>query len=213
VIVAKGKRSAPIESLRDTDRELADAAHALGLEVDVVPFVGAAMSARKRARWLDSEEYAQLARPLTDSEARAFKDAFTFADEASSDEAEDLDATTLGNVIADEQAEVCVVSRAAAQSTLLAEGLFSATGYFGNEYYDAVLYAFVALRIRVPSAVARGVAKAPKAAPAPPRARVRHAKFGEGEVLAEEGAGDAATVTVQFAGGTKKLLRRFVTFV
>jgi hypothetical protein len=207
-IVEKGKSSVPIDALHDVDRELADQARARGLDVDVVPIVAAAHEARKKAHWLDADDYAQLKRPLTEGETSAFGEILTFAREAVSDEDDDLDASSLEDVIASE--DVHVVSRARARSSLIAEGMFSATGYFGNEYYEALLYAFVALRLRVPSAVVRGVAKAPKPARAAPRVRVVHAKFGEGDVLAEEGSGDAAMVTVAFASGTKKLLKRFV---
>jgi hypothetical protein len=207
VIVEKGKSSAPIDALRDVDRDLAEAARARRLDVDVVPFIGAAHEPRKRG-WLDADDYARLSRPLTQAEAAALEETITFANEATSDEFDDVDASTLGRFIASQ--DVIVLARPAAQSSLLAEGIFSATGHFGNEHYDALLYEFVALRVRIPSAVDRGVAKAPKPARAAPRARVVHPKFGEGDVLLEEGNGDAATVTVQFAGGTKKLLKRFV---
>lgn len=45
--------------------------------------------------------------------------------------------------------------------------------------------------------------------------RVKHAKFGEGLVLSEDGAGDALKLEVDFGGeaGKKKLLARFVTRV
>jgi DNA helicase-2/ATP-dependent DNA helicase PcrA len=36
-------------------------------------------------------------------------------------------------------------------------------------------------------------------------ARVRHAKFGEGQVLEVEGEGDGAIVTVRFTGAVKRL--------
>ena len=40
--------------------------------------------------------------------------------------------------------------------------------------------------------------------------RVRHPKYGEGAIVAREGDGDDAKITVQFNGhGTKKLVEKF----
>ena len=47
---------------------------------------------------------------------------------------------------------------------------------------------------------------------APPK-RVRHAKFGEGDVVALEGTGDQAKLVIDFADGRKTLLRRFVVVI
>ncbi len=59
-----------------------------------------------------------------------------------------------------------------------------------------------------PSLVVPEVAAAPASAP-----RVEHPTFGQGEVIADIGAGDARKLTVRFAGGTKVLLARVLSFL
>lgn len=61
---------------------------------------------------------------------------------------------------------------------------------------------------RAKRAPSRTAAPPPAVAPHPRRAR--HPKFGDGEVLAVEGTGEAQKVVVAFASGKKTLLRRFV---
>jgi hypothetical protein len=51
---------------------------------------------------------------------------------------------------------------------------------------------------------------APAAAPVPVTRRFRHPKFGEGELLSEEGEGAQAKVTIRFRSGDKTLLASFV---
>jgi hypothetical protein len=49
------------------------------------------------------------------------------------------------------------------------------------------------------------------AAPAAPAKRFSHPKFGDGELVSQDGLGDEAKLTIKFAAGTKTLLARYVT--
>lgn len=55
-----------------------------------------------------------------------------------------------------------------------------------------------------------------KPPPPPPAAapkRFNHPKFGDGDLVSQDGAGEEAKLTIKFAAGTKTLLARFVTEV
>lgn len=54
------------------------------------------------------------------------------------------------------------------------------------------------------------IVRPPKAAPPPPPKRFRHPKFGDGTLVAEDGAGPDAKLTLKFEAGTKILLARYV---
>lgn len=64
----------------------------------------------------------------------------------------------------------------------------------------------------IPSRMPKPEFKRP-APPPPPAAarRFQHPKFGEGVLVSQEGAGEAAKLTIAFEGGAKTLLARFVT--
>lgn len=55
--------------------------------------------------------------------------------------------------------------------------------------------------------------KPPPPPPAAAARRFNHPKFGDGELVSQEGAGEEAKLTIKFAAGTKTLLARFVTEV
>ena len=43
--------------------------------------------------------------------------------------------------------------------------------------------------------------------------KFNHPKFGDGELVSQDGVGEEAKLTIKFAAGTKTLLARFVTEV
>jgi hypothetical protein len=50
-----------------------------------------------------------------------------------------------------------------------------------------------------------------KPPPPPPPKRFQHPKFGEGSLVAQDGTGDDAKLTIKFASGAKTLLARYLT--
>jgi hypothetical protein len=64
----------------------------------------------------------------------------------------------------------------------------------------------------IPTRMPKPEFKAPaKPAPAPEPKRYRHPKFGDGVLRSQEGTGEEAKLTIEFAAGRKTLLARFVT--
>jgi hypothetical protein len=64
----------------------------------------------------------------------------------------------------------------------------------------------------IPARMPKPELRAPaKPVPAPEAKRYRHPKFGDGVLRAQDGAGPEAKLTIEFEGGPKTLLARFVT--
>lgn len=66
----------------------------------------------------------------------------------------------------------------------------------------------------IPTRMPKPEFKRPPPAPPPAAARkFNHPKFGDGELVSQDGVGEDAKLTIKFAAGTKTLLARFVTEV
>lgn len=66
----------------------------------------------------------------------------------------------------------------------------------------------------IPTRMPKPEFKRPPPPPPPAAARkFNHPKFGDGELVSQDGAGEEAKLTIKFAAGTKTLLARFVTEV
>jgi hypothetical protein len=189
------------------DRTIAQVLTSLSLAVTVRPCVAVVPASGPERKMTQPLAWADVAirlkRPL-EREAESWGEMVTLAKRGHDDEGK-IDATSLLPLEArSAQPSTCLVRRAA-QATLVHEAIFSSTGYFGNDHYDAWLYTFAAMEVDVPDLRARGLLVEPA------RPRVRHVKFGEGVVLSETPADGGSTLEVQFADGSiRKILARFL---
>lgn len=209
IVAAKTTQLAP-RDVRGSDRLLTDALAARGLVVHVRPYLALVdpdrLSKSSEVRGevlLHADEVVATRRPLSAADARSWEECVSADDAYSFDEGEGH-ATSIAGLV--DHAVPLLLRRAPVAAAFLHEATYSATGYFGNEAHDAHFYTFAAIELEVPNLDARGLG-----APAPPKRRVVHAKFGEGEVLAEDQSRGEPVLEIRFASGeTKKLLARFV---
>lgn len=212
VVVGKDERDEmPRSRLHGLDRELAEAASSLGLVARPRACLAVVdPDTREIDAVHDAVDLVRLRRPLTHARLASLGAMVTRTDDevATDDDGEPMEVGSLARWLAPDAPQL-EVRRPRAHAVLLHEALYSPTGYFGNEHFDACFYSFVAIEIEVGTLAQRGLPPVVAAAPLP---RVRHAKFGEGEVLREDRTGASPTLEVRFADGTvRKLLERFVT--
>jgi len=210
-----GAQPRELDTLRGMDRDLADLFVACGLAVAVRTCIAATpVEEATTPRSLSSEltDIARLARDLPPKVVEQLGDAVVFCDASEVRSGEDDDepsASSLASYLVDEQPDHEWIIRASAAATLIHEALFSSTGYFGNEYFDAYLYTLAALEVTIGNLEQRKLAAPPVPVARP---RVRHAKFGDGEVVARSSNGKDTILEIAFdSGERKKLLERFVT--
>lgn len=205
VIVREGKTKLDARSLRGVDRELfvalEKAGHAVSvgaglalLDSDAYPKLEASAAPARAA------EFLRMRRPVAKEDARGWGEQVTLEGAA----AEEV--TSLEDLLKTDVDAYEGVFRARTAATFVHEADYSATGYFGNEHSETCFYAFAALEIAVGDLTSRGLGPPPAALP-----RVRHPKFGEGEVLSEDTRRQEPVLEVRFADGSvRKLLRRFL---
>jgi hypothetical protein len=216
LVISERQKPRPLDlrSLRGLDREIAEAAASLDLEVAVRPCLafskrGKHSSAREA---LDASiDVVRLKRPVRERAVAELGGMVSFADTISSDEGElelTEEAEAFARHVLDIGAPHSMVLRREARATLVHETAYSATGYFGNEHYDALVYSFAAIEVAVPDTIGRGLEKPP---PPPEARRVKHAKFGTGVVRSVDRSRAEVALEVEFEDGTvRKLLERFV---
>ncbi|MDQ3368845.1 MAG: 2OG-Fe(II) oxygenase [Myxococcota bacterium] len=151
VITDEHTQPLTLAGLRGLDRDLAEALVAAGFQVAVRSCIAAAPADDDTpARFPDVTELYSVSRltaPLTPTIIGALEEVVTFAEEAEADEEEDLGATSLAPYILDDIQLDQWVIRANAAATMIHEALFSESGYFGNEAYQAYLYTLAALEV------------------------------------------------------------------
>ena len=152
-VISDGKAAQPIEALRGTDRDVADALVAAGFKVGVRACITAAELEEEpdSGRFPPLGEYDSMARlkePVS-GEHLASLEVVTFAETADGDDEEDLSDCSLAPYILDEIDVGRWVIRENAEATMIRETLFSGTGYFGNEAYMAYLYTLAALEVAI----------------------------------------------------------------
>ncbi|MDC0668120.1 hypothetical protein [Nannocystis radixulma] len=206
VIAPRGSTRTPaLRDLRGLDRELAEAALALGIEVRVRHCV-AAGEANEPAN-LAVVDLARLREALAEPAVAGLGELVTFAEEGHMLQYLEYEGpvSSLAPLLLAGDCQEALLVRARARATLVHEACFSADGYFGNEHYDAWLHALVAIEMVIPPLAARGLAE-----PEPVR-RVRHANFGDGTVVSEQRSGENLMLVVRFDDGQeRRLLRRFL---
>jgi hypothetical protein len=205
--------------LRGLDRELADLFESLGYPVEIRPCL-AVVEARGAADHssVDGERLhlvVRLREPLRKSAIGKLSEMVILGRSARGDDGP-MPATSLGRYllhpwddIAAAQREAWVTRRAAA-ATMIHEAEFSADGDFGNEHVEAWLYTIASLEIALGPFGQRVPEPRAPAEPSEPR-RVRHAKFGEGVIIATQNNGRDTIHEIRFdSGEVKKLVDRFV---
>ena len=207
VIVREGKTKLDLRSLRGVDRELFVALETGGYRVSV----GAGLAlldsdahpkVEPSAAPALAEEFLRLRRPVAPQDARGWGEQVTL-DGPVTEEVTSLEDLLKTDVTVDAWQ---LVVRAHTAATFVHEADYSATGYFGNEHFETCFYAFAAIEISVGDLTSRGLGPPPVAL-----RRVRHPKFGEGEVLSEDTRREEPVLEVRFADGSvKKLLRRYL---
>lgn len=151
VITGDSGEPASIETLRGLDRDLADVIAEMGFGVAVRGCVAACPSdGAEPGRFPSLSEMwsiTRLKRALTPKAIAALDSIVTFAEEASDDDGNDLSAYSLAPYILDDIRLDSWVIRGNAAATMIHEALFSDSGDFGNEAYDAHLYTLAALEV------------------------------------------------------------------
>lgn len=156
VITSDAAQPQGLDVLRGLDRDIADVMARCGYQVAVRSCITAAdayeaeQSEDRGARSLPVEtlySIARLAKAIPPKVIANFDDTVTFGDSADY-EGEEIDATALGPYILDQVEIDDWVIRANAAATLLHEAeMFSDDGYFGNEGYEAHIYALAAIEV------------------------------------------------------------------
>lgn len=194
-----------VRMLRSVDRVVAMALHAAKIPLRV----RACVAASQEESQLRYAHCIRLRRVLGPREAAGWSE-YVSIEPPEGDYVEPGEGTALEGLVSEDfEAPTEFVLRAHSTARLVHEASYSGTGYFGNEFYEALFYSFAAIEIPVGDLKARGMG--PSEAP---RRRVVHAKFGEGEVLSEDTTGEHL-IEVQFKreDGTpevRKLLARFL---
>lgn len=194
----------PVSSLRGRDRHLAAIFTELGLQAAVTPCL--AIVNPPDEKWLpayplrDAERMA-LERPFSPRSKEALGGWVVLEGGATGEDGEPFDAFSLERFNPEAIEEDSYVTRDAAHAEFLAhsEG-YSSTGYFGNEFGEALFYTFAAIEVFAPM-----TATDPLCRPNEEK-RVSHPKFGEGIVTGERTSEGTTVLEIQFEDGAKRKL-------
>ena len=187
-IVTDGSQPQPIDTLRGTDREIAESFIEAGFGVAVrACIVGDSGDGPERAFPDTRDLYAitRLAQSIPAKIAAGMRDVVSFSDVVDMEEYaeegdDDVGGTTLGEYILDHVDLDRWVIRKRAAAALIYEGMYSETGYFGNEASIGKIYTLAALEVSArrskPTLTAaktltKKPATRPKAKPKQPKAK------------------------------------------
>ena len=170
-VITDGKQPQPIDSLRGTDREIADTFLDAGFDVAVRACIvgddqeGAAPSFPDASHiWAIT----RLKTAIPDQVIAGMDDVVSWTDTAGADEEGDFDATCLGEYVLDFVQRDRWVIRKRAMATAIYDGMYSETGYFGNEGSFGHIYTLAALEVT--PGTGKPTAKAPKMIEVPEKA-------------------------------------------
>lgn len=147
----------------------------------------------------DAERMA-LERPFPLSSKPALGGWVVLEAEATGEDGEPFDAFSLERFNPESIVDDRYVTRDAAHTEFLAHTeAYSSTGYFGNEFGEALFYAFAAIEVFAPPGTE---------ALSGPRGerRVSHPKFGEGMVTGERTSAGKTVLEIQFEDGSNRKL-------
>jgi hypothetical protein len=159
--------TAGVEALRGADREIAECLEDLGLGVSVRSCITAAPAEygtdNEPPRFPDTAQLwriHRLKKPIAKKDVAKLDYCVTFAKNAVADEGE-MPASSLAAFLLDGiRLDRWVIRQTAGATYLREAGLFSDSGYFGNEGYEAHLYTLAALEVTKGKSKARAKAKA-----------------------------------------------------
>lgn len=150
-IVTDGSQPQSIDTLRGTDREIADTFLDAGFGVAVRACIVGDNEEGGNPRFPDPAQIwgiTRLSKALSDK--RMGDTIVSFTDSVDADdeyESEDIDATLLGDYVLDTVQMDRWVIRKRAAATVVYEGMYSETGYFGNEASLGHIYTLAALEV------------------------------------------------------------------
>ena len=154
-IVTDGKQPQAIDTLRGTDREIAEAFLEAGFEVAVrACIVGDGDEGGERTFPDPTQLYGvtRLSKAIPNSVIAEMDDIVSFTDEVDLEEYAEDDQETppgiaLGGYVLDHVEMDRWVIRTRAHASVIYEGMYSETGYFGNEASMGHIYTLAALEV------------------------------------------------------------------
>ena len=152
-IVTDGKQPQPIDSLRGTDREIADTFIEAGYDVAVRACLVGDNAEGKAPRFPDRAQFwgiTRLSSALPATVVAGMDSIVSFTDSVESDEEydeADMEACLLGKYVLDSVDADQWVIRKRAAAEVIYEGMYSETGYFGNEASIGHIYTLAALEV------------------------------------------------------------------
>ena len=178
LIVTDGKQPQPIDSLRGTDREIADTFIEAGFDVAVRACLIGDDQEGKAPRFPDPTHIwgvTRLATTLPETVVAGMDSIVSFTDSVAADDEYDeaeLEATLLGEYVLDMVDMDRWVIRKRAAAAVIYEGMYSETGYFGNEASVGHIYTLAAIEVtRTKKAKAKVPAKPTPKAKAKPKTK------------------------------------------
>jgi hypothetical protein len=147
-IVTDGTQPQSIDTLRGTDREIADVFVEAGFDVAVrACIVGDDREGGDAQFPVEIYGVTRLSSALPADVLANMGDVVSFTDEAEADEADGFEATLLGEWVLDTVDMNRWVVRKRAAATTIYEGMYSENGYFGNEASFGQLYTLAAIEV------------------------------------------------------------------
>lgn len=147
-IITDGKQPQSIETLRGLDREIAAVFAEAGMHVAVRACIAGDDREGDDPQFpAEAWGITRLAKALPGDVIDGMDEVVSFTNEADSDEDEDLDATLLGDYALDTTELGHWIIRKRAAATAVYEGLYSETGYFGNEASFGHVYTLAAIEV------------------------------------------------------------------
>jgi hypothetical protein len=152
-IITDGKQPQSIDTLRGTDREIADAFADAGFDVAVRACLVGDDREGEAPRFPDPAHVwgiTRLTTALPDAVVAGMDEIVSFTDTIEDDEEsheEDMNASLLGKYVLDVVETSQWVIRKRAAATAIYEGMYSETGYFGNEASLGHIYTLAAIEV------------------------------------------------------------------
>lgn len=172
LVITDGKQPQSIDALRGTDREIANTLEDCGFDVKLrACLIGADGEHPFANPWAIT----RLSKPIPPNVIEDLKEesVVSFTNDVGADDDYDFDATLLGDYVKDFVWNQNLIVRKRAAGTPIYNGMYSETGYFGNEASDGLLYTFAALEV---TKAAKKPAKKKAAKPAKAAKKAKPAK-------------------------------------
>ncbi len=193
----------PVSGLRGRDRQVAAIVEELELQANVRPCLAIVEPDGKRLPRspLREAERMTLERPLSPAARAALGGWVVLEGEATGEDGESLEAYSLERFNPEAIDEARYVTRDAAHADFLTQSeAYSSTGYFGNEFGEALFYTFAAIEVSAPPPSTEFLASPRR------EERVVHPRFGRGIITTERSSEGRTILEVQFEDGSNRKL-------